>query len=111
MKKYLQISEVEKLLGISKNVLRYIEKTNKKLIIHKIRGIRYYKYSDVEIIAHILGKDLTKIMDNKQIEIFSNDLDISSDVKKESSLNLYDFSIIKNDLEKSRNKLSKLLSN
>lgn len=55
MKKYLLISEVEKLLGISKVNLRYLEKQNTEISIVKIRGRRYYRQEDLARICEFLG--------------------------------------------------------
>lgn len=55
MKKYLTISEVEEILGVTKNILRYIEKTNKSIKIHKIRGRRYYKNTDLDKLKNIIS--------------------------------------------------------
>lgn len=55
MKKYLLISEVEEILGISQASIRYIEKTHPNIKISKIRGRRYYKFDDIDNIAAIAG--------------------------------------------------------
>ncbi len=54
-KKYLLISEVAELLGISQSSLRYLEKAENKIKISKIRGRRYYKDSDISKITKLLS--------------------------------------------------------
>lgn len=49
-KKYFSISEVSEIIGLPEHKLRYIEKTNNKIKITKIRGRRYYKTSDIQLI-------------------------------------------------------------
>jgi hypothetical protein len=57
LKKYLLISEVEELLGLSQSSLRYIERKNTKINIIKIRGRRYYRAEDLKKISDLIGKN------------------------------------------------------
>jgi DNA-binding transcriptional MerR regulator len=73
LKKYLKISEVEELLGVSKPSLRYIEKSRQDIKIHKIRGRRYYSSIDIEkISAALLERAESNIPDTRQLNIFSS---------------------------------------
>lgn len=116
MKKYFQISEVEKLLGTSKSSLRYLERCNKEIKIQKIRGRRYYKYSDIKKIAFLLDIAFDQInfssvaensynYENKRAEKLTSPPDWNT-----NSLNKTDIKNIRVDLENTRNKLLELLS-
>ncbi|RYE06067.1 MAG: MerR family transcriptional regulator [Rickettsiaceae bacterium] len=49
-RKYYTIGEATKMLGVSANQLRYIEKTLTQLSINKIKGRRYYTIANVKFI-------------------------------------------------------------
>jgi DNA-binding transcriptional MerR regulator len=52
LKKYFSIAEVADITNLPHYKLRYIEKSNKKIKITKIRGRRYYTISDIELIQN-----------------------------------------------------------
>lgn len=56
-KKYFTISEAAKLLKISINRVRYLESTISNLTVTRVRNRRYYKQSDIEIIANKINQD------------------------------------------------------
>jgi DNA-binding transcriptional MerR regulator len=51
-KKYFSITEVSEITGLPDYKLRYIEKSNNKLKVTKIRGRRYYTSNDIQLIQN-----------------------------------------------------------
>lgn len=83
-KKYLLISEVAEVLGLSQSALRYLEKSENKVKISRIRGRRYYKISDISKIAELLGidyrnKNLLQKTTEKQVEVVQS---VRKDIEK-----------------------------
>ena len=75
--KYYSIAEVGRMLSISVNKLRYLEKNTPELVVLRIKNRRYYTQKDIEILKTKIYKNtylknpdwISKV---KQIDILIN---------------------------------------